>query len=184
MDRVEELLRSVRHAPQAPPRALQEVTRRGRRRRSRQYAAVAASVAVVTGVAVLGVGYVRGGDRDVVTAAPSTTQSADAVVVSGAPISWARARVDADGRTIVITFSAGDPSPSNPCYWRVRPRVEESADSVTVTLEHVTSPDKVGTSTRCLARLYTRSETVALHAPLGERRLVDGATGAERAVTR
>jgi len=180
MDPLEELLRAARHAPQAGPERLSEVTRRGRRRKTNRQMGVAAGVVAVVGMSALTVGALGGDSPGVVASVTSREPSAQVVV--GDPISWRAAHVGADERTITITFSAGDPNPASRCHHAVRSRVVESAESVSVTIESVTSQDR--TPVRCLARLYPRTETITLGSPLGGRRLLDGADGAERSVSR
>lgn len=81
------------------------------------------------------------------------------------PQPWGAWSVDASGRAITVHYaanSAGEP---------LEPLVEETADEVRITARDVMPNGAV-----TLAGTV-RSATVTLAAPLGGRRVVDGATG-------
>lgn len=192
MERVEELLRSARHAPAPTAAGLDDVTRRGRRRGRRTTALVAGGACLAVAAAgVVGTSLAgRRGAGVVTPIAASPTSPASPPKPEGSyvatQIRWHAAHVSADGRTVTVTFSGGSPHPQDPCYVPMRARAEETPESVTIRLETlVDTPSAPPAEPRlCLTRLYPRSETVVLDAPLGDRRAIDGVDGGVRAVVR
>jgi len=101
-------------------------------------------------------------------------------------IPWSAAQVEPGGRSVLITFTGGGPPglvPGQPCWTGFRPYVTETAETVTVTLVVLLfgsrpSGPPVLSGTGCTPIGYERTTTVDLHAPLGGRVIVDGATAA------
>lgn len=196
MDPLEDLLRAARHAPPATAARLEEARRRGRRRSLATRAVVASGGAAMVASLALAVTTI-GGDRAGVVAPAATSSSAatagptsepdlEAMAVVGR-IAFVDAALDADGRTLTVRYSARAPKDAQgSCQVRVRVRTEETAEAVTVTLEHVAPPDEPSRPSNevCLSRLYERTDTVTLKQPLGDRILRDGTSGVERAVRR
>ena len=83
----------------------------------------------------------------------------------GQPVPWLRAAPAADGRTVRIGYE------SDPCTRARRAAIEESEDSVTVTLlDPDRDPDQA-----CVALVKPGCAEVRLESPLAGRELVDGA---------
>lgn len=86
------------------------------------------------------------------------------------PVPWEYAKVGDDGRTLEVVWSSGP----EPCSALDRVEVVESAEVVTVTLYEGRPPD-LPSGALCPAILVRKATTVVLDAPLGDRKLVDGA---------
>jgi hypothetical protein len=102
---------------------------------------------------------------------------------SGASISPGPPAVPIDGlrtdgdRSLVIAFVGASPDPSDPCWVDYRPDVVTGPARVTVTIRGG-APRASGFD--CPLAGYVRVVVVELGGPLGDRRVVDGATGRER----
>jgi hypothetical protein len=180
MEPFENALLAARHAPAPTASGLAYVTRRGGRRKAFANAAVAGCALSLAAGAVVATAAVRGGGGGVVT--PVTTPSPDATYVVGDPMGWDTVTVGM-GRTIVVAWGGGTPERDDPCFYDARARVEETAASVTVTLEPV-SEVRAGKLPVCTLRRYARYTTVELAAPLGDRTVVDGSNGMRHEVIR
>ena len=80
---------------------------------------------------------------------------------------WDGHTVGADGRTLAFTYYAG----VEPCSVFDSIVAEEGSDAVRVTIYERSGPEGVA----CIMLAQQKSATVTLDAPLGARRLVDGA---------
>jgi hypothetical protein len=187
MERLDDLLRTARHAPAPTAAGLDDVTRRGRRRRRRANVLTAGGTCVLVAVAIVGTSLAATRDRDVVapgvTAAPPPSPEPSYRVIP-TQIRWHAAHLAPDGRTLTVTFTDGNPDPRGNCFVRMRARAEETAESVTIRLETLVAPGEGGGRRVCLMRAYARSESVTLGTPLGDRRVIDWVDGGVRAVIR
>lgn len=110
-------------------------------------------------------------------------ESASPVTPSGAPspvtpvgqtldpskVPWTSATPTEDGRSLDVVWWSG----VEPCYVLDRVEVDEQADQVTVTLyegKDARSPDAV-----CIEIAIQKTTRVQLRAPLGDRKVIDGA---------
>ncbi|MDR8407603.1 hypothetical protein MTP10_02475 [Nonomuraea sp. 3-1Str] len=91
----------------------------------------------------------------------------DAVNVRKVP--WQTARAVNKSRTIRLVWSSG----VEPCTVLDRVKVKETAKTVTVTLYEGASPKAKNVA--CIMIAIEKTTTVKLKAPLGKRKLVDGA---------
>ena len=91
------------------------------------------------------------------------------------------ARTDGD-RKLVLGFTGGSPTleASDPCWQGYRPEATESDDRVTVVIRVLQSSTPFPDNYACTMEAYARTTEVTLRRPLGQRVLVDGATGAEQ----
>ena len=147
---------------------------RHRRRRGRR-AAVGAGVALclVAGLALAAPrllparGGVAGGSQD--------RKGPPLVRVGTVP--WQGARLEGDGRRLVVSFTGGAPqgAPLGRCAPLYQGETVATNDTVTLTVSEWTTSQS--STAICAAVGYARSLTVTLPEPLWGRRLVDGATG-------
>lgn len=78
-----------------------------------------------------------------------------------------------DETRLAIVYTNGVPA----CYGSAgRPRVEETADSITVTIPRI-PPGKTGSDVACIDIALVDSVEVTLDAPLGDRAVLDGSRG-------
>ncbi|GAA4235430.1 hypothetical protein FHR32_003244 [Streptosporangium album] len=84
-------------------------------------------------------------------------------------VSWLTAKPSKDGRSLRITWWSG----VEPCHVLDRVTVRETADRVTVTLWE--GPSSKVKNAVCIDIAIKKVTTVKLKAPLGERKVVDGA---------
>ncbi|MDQ4069316.1 MAG: hypothetical protein M3203_07585 [Actinomycetota bacterium] len=85
-------------------------------------------------------------------------------------------------RSLLLTFTGGSPrlEPSDPCWEGYRPDVVETPTTVTVTIQRIPSSAPMPELSACTTEGYQRAVVIELPGPIGERRIVDGATGRER----
>jgi hypothetical protein len=147
---------------------------RHRRRRTRRAAAGAGvALCLVAGLALAAPrllpagGGVAGGGQD---------RKGPALVRAGT-VHWQGARLEGDGRRLVVSFIGGAPPGAKlgPCSPLYKGEAVATNDAVTVTVSAWTT-SQPGT-VACADIGYSRSLTVTLPEPLRGRRLVDGATG-------
>jgi len=194
VDEVEYLLRAARFSPPATSTGLDEVRRRGRRRHVGVLAATASSGLAVVALGALAFANMAGSpSRSVLLAdTPSAAPTTSSVSAPPAPalrvvekIGWASGTISADGNAITVTYIARSPEGGKgACAQTVRARAEETADTVTVTLEVVAPVDAPAPTAVCPARRYERTATATVRSSIGQRRVVDGADGQERPVKR
>lgn len=185
MDPIEESLRSVRHVSMPTTSTLELIIDRGHRRvRQRRLATAISGICMVLLAAGTALALADRPSRksQVLTSGSATSPTAGEVVLGAIP--WYSARVGPDDHTLTLSYSAGSPQSSDPCYQPVRARFEETSESVTVTLDVYSASESRATPPSCELRLYTRNETVELRVPLGQRTLIDGSSGEVRPVSR
>ena len=85
-------------------------------------------------------------------------------------------------RSLFLAFVGGSPrlEPSDPCWEGYQPDVVETGTTVTVTIRRIPSPEPQPGLFACTAEGYQRAVVVELTRPVGDRRIVDGATRRER----
>lgn len=88
------------------------------------------------------------------------------------PVTWERADVGKDGRTLQVLWRSGP----EPCFVLDRVEFVQSPQAVTVTLYEGRDPT-LSADAFCPAILVTKATTVALDAPLGNRKVIDGSKG-------
>ncbi|MGH8898806.1 MAG: hypothetical protein ACRDZ4_17755 [Egibacteraceae bacterium] len=93
-------------------------------------------------------------------------------VANAGPVAWERADVGRDGRILQVLWRSGP----EPCFVLDRVESVQSPQAVTVTLYEGRDPT-LSADAFCPAILVTKAVTVALDAPLGDRKVVDGAPG-------
>ena len=147
---------------------------RHRRRRTRR-AAVGAGVALclVAGLALAAPRLLPA--RDGVAGGGQDRKGPPLVQLGTVP--WQGARLEGDGRRLVVSFTGGAPqgAPLGRCAPLYQGEAEVTDDAVTLTVsEWTTSQFRTAI---CGMVGYARSLTVTLPEPLRGRRLVDGATG-------
>lgn len=101
------------------------------------------------------------------------------------PFEWDRARTSEDERSVAIDFVGGaEYDSSDFCTTRYEATATETDESVTVVLSGWSPPPPSDTSVPiwCPMLGYSRAITVNLSKPLGERSLINGATGAAHPV--
>ncbi len=115
--------------------------------------------------------------------APSGSSVPDptAGLVREGPVSWDGARLDGQHLTVYFTGGAPPEAPVGPCSPRYTAEVGTSGAAVTVTL-WAWIPPRHGQEVACAAIGVSRTFEVTLPAPLGGRRVVDGASGKVRQV--
>lgn len=91
-------------------------------------------------------------------------------VADAEPVVWERYEVGEDGRTLHVFWGSGP----EPCFVLDRVELVQTAEAVTVTVYEGRDPE-VPAGTPCLTILVTKTTTVVLDAPLGERKVIDGA---------
>jgi hypothetical protein len=84
-------------------------------------------------------------------------------------VAWTEAKPSADGHALTVVWWSG----VEPCYALDRVDVAEGADAVTVTLYE--GRDKRQPDAACIEIAVEKSTEVKLKAPLGGRKIVDGA---------
>jgi hypothetical protein len=147
---------------------------RHRRRRGRQVAAGAGvALCLVAGLALVAPRLLpaRGG----VASGGPERQGPPLVRVLAVP--WQGARLEGDGRRLVVSFTGGAPpsAPLGRCAPLYKGETVATNDTVTLTVSEWTT-NQFRTAI-CAAIGFSRSLTVTLPEPLQGRRLVDGATG-------
>jgi len=88
------------------------------------------------------------------------------------PVAWERFDVRGDGRTLQVFWDSGP----EPCFKLDHVELTQSAETVTVTLYEGSDP-KLPDGAPCPTILVPKATTVVLDAPLGDRKVVDGAPG-------
>lgn len=90
-------------------------------------------------------------------------------------------RTDGD-RGLLLTFLGGPPptDATDPCAKSYRPEVVESAGRVVITIRTLPPTALLPREFFCTSIGYVRTASVRLDRPLGNRALVDGATGLQR----
>lgn len=84
-------------------------------------------------------------------------------------VRWEKAKPSRDGRTLTIVWWSG----VEPCHVLDRVKVRQTAKSVTVTLYE--GPARGSRDAVCIEIAIQKSTTVKLKAPLGKRKVIDGA---------
>ena len=97
------------------------------------------------------------------------------------PVAIEGLRTEGD-RSLLLVFVGRSPrlDPSDPCWEGYRPDVVETGATVTLTIRRVPSPEPGPGSSACTTEGHHRAVVVELRRPVGERRIVDGATGRTR----
>ena len=101
-------------------------------------------------------------------------------VSRGGPFEWDRARTSEDERRVTIDFVGGaEYDSSNFCTVRYEATATETDETVTVVVSEWSPPPPTSTSIPmgCPAAGFLRTVSVNLNEPLGERSLVNSATG-------
>ena len=88
------------------------------------------------------------------------------------PVPWSLHGVSGDGRTVRAAWYSG----VEPCSVVDSVRVKETDDAVTITIQEGADPAQPDVA--CIDLAVLRGTRVQLDAPLGDRDLIDGATGA------
>ncbi|MGH8902681.1 MAG: hypothetical protein ACRDYA_13645 [Egibacteraceae bacterium] len=86
------------------------------------------------------------------------------------PVAWDRYEAGEDGRTLQVFWASGP----QPCFVLDHVGLVQSAEAVTVTVHEGRDPE-VPAGTPCLTILVTKTTAVVLDAPLGDRKVIDGA---------
>ena len=101
--------------------------------------------------------------------------------LSSPPVAVEGLRTEGD-RSLFLAFIGGSPrlEPSHPCWEGYRPEVVETGTTVTVTIRTVAPQVPRPELLACTAEGYHRAVVVELARPVGDRRVIDGATRRER----
>lgn len=140
-------------------------------------------------IVVLGAACASGGTRGADTTGPPATttttfpgQAPSPPAPDPAFTAFDVVRVEQDGRTLVLSFIGGAPGTGS-CTAGYTGEATERGDAVTVHLRATFRGPGDGVDA-CAALGYPRTVRVELASVLGDRRLVDGSSGAEVAVFR